>query len=84
MPEFQKKRPFELKRHLVELAEQTLPSRMGEIYTDVVISCLTCLDSDSPAFGDLEVMDSDGIVVGVRYIERVSTIDPKSLIRVTE
>jgi hypothetical protein len=47
---------------------------MGEIYTDVVVSCLTCLDNDSITFGDLkEFMDPDDIVVGVRYIEKVST-----------
>jgi hypothetical protein len=47
---------------------------MGEIYTDVVVSCLTCLDNDSITFGDLkEFTDPDDIVVGVRYIEKVST-----------
>lgn len=47
---------------------------MGEIYADVVVSCLTCLDSGNPIFGDVkEFTDSDDIVVGVRYIERVSS-----------
>ena len=47
---------------------------MGEIYTNVVVSCLTCLDNDSITFGDLkEFMDPDDVVVGVRYIEKVST-----------
>lgn len=66
-------KPSGLKKYLVETAVQSLPSRMGRIYTEVVVSCLTCLDRDSKAFGDLrELTDEDGILIGVRYIEKVS------------
>lgn len=42
-------------------------------YTSVVLSCLTCLDRDNHAFGDeSEFIDEDGVLVGVRYIEKAS------------
>ncbi|KAJ5234998.1 uncharacterized protein N7469_004166 [Penicillium citrinum] len=65
----------EIKALLIEKAMTHLPRTMGKIYTDVVVSCLTCLDNDSPLFrkpSDFE--DDDGIVVGVRYIEKVGQI----------
>jgi len=38
-----------------------------------VISCLTCLDKTDNGFGDQkEFFDEDGILVGIRYIEKVS------------
>lgn len=50
-----------------------LPAVMGQIYSDVVVSCLTCLDKNNQRFGDeREFEDDDGILVGVRYIEKVS------------
>lgn len=46
-----------------------LPAVMGQIYSDVVISCLTCLDKRNQRFGDeREYEDDDGTLVGVRYI----------------
>lgn len=48
---------------------------MGKIYTNIVISCLTCLDKNNEAFGDeREFEDEDGILVGVRYIEKVISL----------
>jgi hypothetical protein len=59
------------KDHLVGLAQNELPRRMGDRYADVVLTCLTCLDKDSN-FGDKEeVSDADGILVGVRFIEAI-------------
>lgn len=61
-----------LKKRFTILAEQRLPAKMGHIYTDVVLSCLKCLDMNNEAFGDQgELEDEDGIEVGVRYIEKV-------------
>ena len=61
-----------IKNHLLGLARQRLPASMGAIYTNIVISCLTCLDQGNEGFGDIkEFEDEDGIVVGVRYIEKV-------------
>ncbi|KAH7464179.1 hypothetical protein FOMA001_g17882 [Fusarium oxysporum f. sp. matthiolae] len=66
--------PWELKDRLVVLAEGQLPRYMGNKYSEVVITCLTCLDVDNADFGDeREFQDEDGIHVGVRYIEKVSS-----------
>ena len=62
---------FGIKENLIQLAESELPSTMGFKFTQVVISCLTCLDNDNEYFGDIELQDKDGILVGVRYIEKV-------------
>ncbi len=61
-----------LKKRLIELALERLPVLMGQLYTEVVLSCLRCVESDSGSFGDRsEFEDKDGIEVGVRYIEKV-------------
>ncbi|TKA77819.1 Glycogen phosphorylase [Friedmanniomyces simplex] len=49
-----------------------LPQAMGEIYTEIVVSCLTCLDDDNNDFEECgDVDDVDGVLVGVKYIEKV-------------
>ena len=71
-PEF--RQPNLMKEHLVDLSKRTLHRRMGERYRDIVINCLTCLDKDNVDFGDpSEFEDQDGILVGVKYIEKVSS-----------
>ncbi|KAJ2997862.1 hypothetical protein NUW58_g518 [Xylaria curta] len=61
-----------LKNHLVGLARDELPRCMGPRYAAVVKTCLTCLDPDNTDFGDKqEFLDKDGVLVGVRYIEKV-------------
>lgn len=68
-----------LKQTLTDLATQKLPAKMGQKYTDVVLSCLKCLDTNNEAFGDQgELEDQDGIEVGVRYIEKVWFSPPSS------
>ena len=65
-----------IKRLLVRLANEQLPNAMGDIYTEIVVSCLTCLDKNNTHFGDeYDFEDEDGILVGVRYIEKVSWVD---------
>ncbi|GAW16181.1 hypothetical protein ANO14919_056040 [Xylariales sp. No.14919] len=65
--------PDALKNHLVSLAADDLPRYMGRRYAAVVKTCLTCLDPDNTDFGDeQEFLDKDGVLVGVRYIEKVS------------
>lgn len=65
------------KTRFEELARTSLPVRMGKRYSDIVLSCLKCLDkgdeSEQEGFGVgiSEVEDSDGIVIGVRFIENV-------------
>jgi len=64
--------PVMIKEKLVHVARNFLPAKMGDIYTHVVISCLTCLDPDNGDFGDeAEFQDQDGVLVAVRYIEKV-------------
>ena len=64
---------FEIKRKMTDMAESSLPVLMGSKYANLVVSCLTCLDSDQTnrfeKKSDLE--DEDGIIVGIRYIEKV-------------
>ncbi|KAK1750892.1 Serine/threonine-protein kinase-transforming protein Rmil [Echria macrotheca] len=61
-----------IKDHLVTVARERLPRRMGDKYTAVVITCLTCLDKDNEDFGNEDDMkDDDGILIGVRFIEKV-------------
>lgn len=68
-----RKAAAEIKAILVELAQTHLPQLMGRIYTDTVLSCLTCLDHDGLLSQDAsEFEDPDGIIVGVRYIEKVT------------
>lgn len=64
--------PRLMKDHLVALAKRSLPRYMGDIYKEIVVNCLTCLDEDNADFGDQsEFEDKDGVLVGVRYIEKV-------------
>jgi len=65
-------RAFQIKRKILAIAEAQLPGKMGKVYTNIVVSCLACLDKNNKTFGDeSEFMDEDGILVGVRYIEKV-------------
>lgn len=66
------KGPERVKGHLLRLARGLLRRKMGTVYGKVVETCLTCLDKDNVDFGDeKEFHDEDGVVVGVRYIEKV-------------
>ncbi|KAJ5520485.1 hypothetical protein N7463_000938 [Penicillium fimorum] len=61
-----------LKDHYTSLAKQRLPFTMGDKYAGVVVNCLSCMDLTNPDFGDAsEFEDEDGIMIGVRYIEKV-------------
>lgn len=66
------------KDYLVHLAASQLPQVMGTKYTEFVQTCLKSLDLGNTDFGDQsEFEDSDGVRVGVRYIEKVRvTINP--------
>ena len=67
------KRAVMLKDTLVHIAQKKLPTSMGDRYSTIVISCLTCLDKDNLDFGDdFELMDEHGVTIGVRYIQTVS------------
>ncbi|OQE16426.1 hypothetical protein PENSTE_c024G02379 [Penicillium steckii] len=65
---------FAVKRRLIAIAREKLPHKIGDRYKDLVIACLCCLDEseDNIFHTGSQVRDSDGIVIGVRYIEHVS------------
>lgn len=66
-------RPGLIKDRLVNLAERDLPHRMGERYKKIVVNCLTGLDEENSDFGDQsQFEDIDGVLVGVKYIEKVN------------
>ncbi|KAK4224560.1 Serine/threonine-protein kinase-transforming protein Rmil [Podospora fimiseda] len=70
--EYSEKSAAKIKDHLVQIAKSRLPARMGDRYTAVVVTCLTCLDPGNDDFGDPDYMtDEDGILIGVRFIEKV-------------
>ncbi|KAJ0415355.1 hypothetical protein BJY00DRAFT_317893 [Aspergillus carlsbadensis] len=65
--------PAEFKDRLLSLTRGELKSRMGDLYSQVVETCLTSLDPGNADFGDKsEFQDADGIQVGVRYIEKIT------------
>jgi hypothetical protein len=48
------------------MARKSLPNKIGTKYTEVVISCLSCLDKDNIFGHEGELLDNDGILVGAR------------------
>jgi hypothetical protein len=71
-PDF--KNPALIKDSFTALAKEALPQKMGNKYTEIVVTCLTCLDKDNVHFGDeSDFRDQDDVLVGVRYIDNVST-----------
>ena len=64
---------LDIKKKFVAMATERLPSLMGQTYTKVVLSCLTCLDSNATNMfaDDKDLRDEDGILVGVAFIDRV-------------
>lgn len=46
---------------------------MGSVYTEVVVSCLTCLDRSATNLfsGDEDLYDEDGILVGIAFVEKI-------------
>jgi Protein tyrosine and serine/threonine kinase len=76
------KKAFHVKDALVDLAKQRLPSRIGDKYTEIVVTCLTCLDESNTDFGDSsEFEDADGVLIGVRFIEKVRYYVPALVTR---
>ncbi|MCJ1479086.1 hypothetical protein MMC13_007770 [Lambiella insularis] len=64
-------RPANMQRTLIALAQDHLPSRMGILYTSVVLSCLRCLERES-GFGDAEIFEKNKkMAIGVQFGEKV-------------
>jgi hypothetical protein len=61
-----------VKTKLLTLARYVLPEKTGTKYSKIVETCLTCLDVGNDGFGDeSELQDEDGVLVAVKYIEKV-------------
>lgn len=84
--QLRRKKPSAIKKLLVNLAQGELSSRMGNLYEEVVLSCLTCLDDDNMDFGagrdsdasgdegteaDEESDRSEEEAIGTKYIQKV-------------
>ena len=67
------KAAWEIKKILIHMAQTFLPNLMGLLYTKVVLSCLTCLDSDTTNMfvKEKDLYHEDGILVGVVFIEQI-------------
>ncbi|MCJ1454465.1 hypothetical protein MMC28_004818 [Mycoblastus sanguinarius] len=61
-------RPRVVQQVFIALAKKELQSRMGIAYTDLVISCLTCLEG---GFGDAKEFEENQIAVGVKFKDLV-------------
>ncbi|KAJ5335388.1 hypothetical protein N7452_007791 [Penicillium brevicompactum] len=63
------------KEQYTTLAREQLSRKMGEKYMNVVVNCLSCMDTSNEYFGnESEFQDSDGILIGLKYIEKVHSI----------
>ncbi|KAH6867424.1 hypothetical protein B0T10DRAFT_554015 [Thelonectria olida] len=63
--------PEALRRKFIQLAKERVPILMGSTMSELIVSCLSCLDNGC-AFGDRkELEDGDGIVMGIAYIKQV-------------
>lgn len=66
---------FEAKEFMEQLAKEKLPQAMGERYSQVVLSCLTCLDEGNEDFGgdtaQQAAIDPEGILLGVQFNELI-------------
>jgi serine/threonine protein kinase len=63
--------PLDIWKLFIRRAEVAVSPAFGNRYRDTVLMCLRCLDG---GFGDpTELVDQDGVLVGLVYIERVLT-----------
>jgi serine/threonine protein kinase len=71
--------PKATKERLISLSRSQLRATMGDIYSKVVETCLTCLDEGNTEFGDpRDFEDDDGVEVGSRYVKKI--MDAMSII----
>ncbi|SPJ75942.1 uncharacterized protein FTOL_05673 [Fusarium torulosum] len=71
--------PDDIKAQLILLSRTQLRVVMGDIYSKVVETCLTCLDEGNMEFGDpRDFEDGDGVEVGSRYVKKI--MDAMSII----
>nr|CEG02321.1 unnamed protein product [Fusarium pseudograminearum CS3220] len=64
--------PYAIKTLLVQMSRTQLRVTMGDIYSRIVETCLTCLDEGNRDFGDPKEFEvQDGVEVGSRYVKKV-------------
>ena len=67
--------PEATKERLISLSRSELRIAMGDIYSKVVETCLTCLDEDNTEFGDPRDFEDDcGVEVGSRYVKKIMEV----------
>jgi len=64
------KPPREIQRVFVKKAEEYIPLVLGEKFRDVVLMCLNSVDG---GFGTDDLLDEDGVMIGLVFIQRVLT-----------
>lgn len=67
---------FAIKKELTTLAKTGLPNLVDDRYIELVLACLSCLDRGEGNVFDVPnggLNDRDGIIIGLRYIENVSS-----------
>jgi serine/threonine protein kinase len=64
------KPPREIQQVYVKKAEEYIPLVLGKKFRDIVLLCLNSVDG---AFGTDDLLDEDGIMVGLIFIQRVLT-----------
>lgn len=55
----ERKRRLSIKRQLVKIAKEALPTTMGRKYTEIVYTCLTCLDKPKHIFDRPKMVTED-------------------------
>lgn len=71
--------PHAIRDRLILMSRNQLRATMGDIYSRVVETCLTCLDENNKDFGDPQGFgDEGGLEVGSRYVKKV--MDAMSMI----
>ncbi|RGP78809.1 het-s domain-containing [Fusarium longipes] len=71
--------PDSIKERLISISRTQLRATMGDIYSRVVETCLTCLDEGNEDFGDPKEFEvQNGVEVGSRYVKKV--MDAMSMI----
>ncbi|CVL05643.1 uncharacterized protein FPRN_14321 [Fusarium proliferatum] len=64
--------PQTIKEQLMLLSRTELRMFMGDIYSTVVETCLTCLDEGNTGFGDPQDFDNGGgVEIGSQYVESI-------------
>ncbi|KPA36740.1 hypothetical protein FLAG1_10475 [Fusarium langsethiae] len=67
--------PEAIKERLISLSRSELRVSMGDIYSKVVETCLTCLDEGNTEFGDPRNFEDDcGVEVGSRYVKKIMEV----------